>query len=676
MLRTISTYILYLLFFIVISSCASQKKILQNAQNAFENGEYFAALEFYERLLENEKSRAGQAQYHYIIAECYRLTNNPRRAEVFYRRVINTRRSREKMLYFWYGHVLLQNGKISDALAAFETYKQQNPNDSRVNNAILSCSLAVVWKDNPTRYDVELIRAINSRDHDFAPAYASGDFSTIYFTSSRPRANENPKVNPITGTNYTDIYEIRNDRRGRWTDAILISDTVLQSSFDIGTPAFNASRTEIYFTRCDQEFAKNFGCGIFHAQLRAGGWSDLKRLEIVPDSISIGHPSLSADGLTLYFAARMEGGYGGSDIWKVTRESSTSSWGRPENLGSEINTPGDELFPYIREDGTLFFSSDYHPGMGGLDIFRAVKNNVGEWIISNMQYPINSHQDDFGIVFQGSKEIGLFSSNRLRGQDNIFSFELPELQILAQGKMIDASTNRPLAEGEVTLIGSDGTIQTTQTRIDGSYQFRLQQYTDYIIVGSYEGFLRNKVQLTTNNVSDNITFERNLELITINKPIEIPNIFYESGQWTLNDDSKKALAVLLKLLEDNPNITIELGAHTDMIGDEQANMILSRRRAQAIVDYLKEHNYDPQRFVAKGYGESQPVVITEETAKLDTAFVVGISLTPEFIRTLPAETQELANQINRRTEIRILSTNYIPRPEYFFRNRNSMSASR
>ncbi len=664
----------FILAFALVS-CASQKKILRKAEASFENGEYFAALSFYERLLESEDSRSGKAELYYSVAECYRHLNNSRRAETFYRRAQSSR-SREKMLQYWYGQALLQNGKISDAIAAFELFKQQNPRDPRADNALESCSLAVAWKDNPTRYKVELIKAFGSREHDFAPAYASGDFTTIFFTSSRPRDEKSVDVNPVSGMNYTDLYEIRNDRRGRWTEPLLVTDTIFQSNFDDGTPAFNAAKTEIFFTRCLQEDGKNLGCQIYSARLKAGGWSDLTKLKIVPDSVSVGHPSISADGLTLYFAARMKEGFGGADIWKVERTSESAEWGNPINLGDVINTPGDELFPFIREDGTLFFSSDYHPGMGGLDIFRAVKDNLGVWKIYNMQSPVNSNQDDYAITFQGSREAGLFSSNRRggRGIDNIYSFELPELEIYVEGKILDASTKRPIAEAEITLIGSDGTLQNTKSKLDGSYTFRLSQYTDYIVVGSYQGYLKNKVQITTNNISDNKTFEENVELLTMSKPIEIPNILYESGQWTLNDESKRALELLTKLLEDNPNITIELGAHTDMIGDDAANMLLSKRRAQAIVAYLEERSYDPERFVAKGYGESIPVVVTDEIARLDTAFVVGQSLTSEFIKNLPKETQEIANQINRRTEIKILSTDYIPRPEFFLKLKQKFSS--
>ncbi|MFO7868782.1 MAG: OmpA family protein [Bacteroidales bacterium] len=650
--------------------------MVQKAETAYEKGEYYTALSLYEQIVDAEKSRMAKYQYYYSIAECYRNLNNSRRAESYYRRA--SRRSKEESLQLKYGHMLLQNGKVSDALAAFQEYKENHSTDPEVENAIKSCSLAVEWVDNPTRYIVDDVREMSEfRDNDFSPAYASGDFSTIYFTSSRSREDDKEEINPVSGMNYTDIYEIRKDRRGRWTDPVIIEDTTVLSDFDDGTPAFNAAKTEMYFTRCTQEADKKVGCQIYKTELQGGGWNNLTRLDFVSDSVSVGHPSISADGLTLYFAAQMSGGVGGIDIWKVTRESETSSWSRPVNLGHNINSPGDEMFPSIREDGVLFFSSNFHPGMGGLDIFRAVKNDVGQWEIYNMKYPVNSHKDDFGIIFQGSTEKGLFSSNRkgARGNDNIYSFELPELKIKVVGQLLDSDTQKPIEEGDVTLVGSDGSVQTIKSRVDGEYSFDLEQYVDYIVVGSVEGYLKNKVQVSTVNVSDNTTFEKDVELMTMSKPIEIPNIFYESGEWRLNDESKEALRMLSKLLSDNPNITIEIGAHTDMIGDEEANMELSRKRAQAIIDYLEEHDYDPDRFEARGYGESKPMTITQKIAQKDTAFVEGQVLTQEFIKTLPPETQKIANQINRRTEIQILSTNYIPNLEYFLRHKNTVSTS-
>lgn len=664
-------FFVVILILTLIYSCSSQKKLVRKAEESFNNSEYVKALEYYEKLLETEESKSNQAVYQHAVAECYRYLNDSRKAETAYRKAIKLK-TREKEAMYWYGYCLLKNEKYKDALEAFQAYKKMQPKDPRVIAAIESCNLSTTWAEKPTRYSVENIKQINSKESDFSPIYTSSDFTSIYFTSARVQENVKQNISLVSGMNFTDIFEARYDRKGNWNAATKLQDTTINTDFDDGALSITQDGITLYFTLCKQEIGKNLGCQIYSSSLKGGSWSAGQSIEVVPDSISIGHPSISSDGLELYFASRMKGSLGGSDIWKVQRMSESNPWGNPINLGPSINTTGDEMYPFIRNDGVLYFASDAHPGMGGLDIFRATKDDKNTWTITNMQAPINSAQDDFGIVFQGNKEAGLFTSNRKggRGEDDIYSFELPELQIFIKGKLIDASNKRVISEGDLTLIGSDGSLQTSQSKKDGTYSFKLNQYTDYIVIGSYQGYLKKKIKISTNNVFDNTTFEKDLELITMSKPVEIPNIFYDFGKWTLNESSKQALEELGRLLEDNPNITIELGAHTDMVGDSIANLNLSKKRAQSVVDYLTQQGYDADRLVAKGFGESKPVTVNEEIAKLDPAFTVGTVLSQDFIIKLPKDIQEKANQVNRRTELKILSTNYIPKPEFFERKKN------
>lgn len=666
-------YCIVILFVFLCVACTSHKKMVKKAELAYENGEYLKAVELYEQLAAEEESRYIKTSYQFIIAECYRRLNESKKAEVAYKKLAKQRSTRDKTIKYWYGYYLLKAEKYEEAEKAFKTFKKTSPRDHRGANGIASCSLAVAYKEKPTRYVVENVKALNSKFNDFCPMYTDNTYDAIYFTSSRVEEGVKSQINQVSGMNYTNIYEARYDRKGKWKEPEKINDSTVNCEFDDGNVSISSDGFTMYFTRCLQETGKKLGCQIYTNTYRNGSWHSTELVEIVPDSISIGQPAISPDGLTLYFASRMKGGYGGSDIWKVERASVNGIWGRPVNLGTAINTEGDEMFPYVRQDGALYFSSDGLPGMGGLDIFRAVKGDDGKWQVVNMQYPINSSQDDFGITFQGNKEIGLFTSNRkgTRGLEDIYSFELPELQLAVEGTMIDVSVNKPIAEGDVILIGSDGSLQNAKTKPDGTYTFKLEQYTDYIIIGSYEGFLKQKVKVSTANIGDDTTFHQNLDLITMSGPVEVPNIYYDLGKWTLNEASKSALEQLGKLLDDNPNITIELGAHTDMVGDANANLHLSKRRAQAVVDYLAQKGYDVDRLVAQGYGESKPVVVTEEIAKQDSAFVVGTVLSQEYVETLPKETRDKANQINRRTELRILSTDYIPKPEYFMRQKKS-----
>lgn len=660
---------------LIFSSCASQKKLQKKAETAYNNGEYYKAVELYGQLAENEESKYIRTGYQIIIADCYRNLNDSKKAEVAYKKLVKLRTTKDKYAKYWYAYYLLKSEKYEEAKKIFNTYKKSHPKDPRAINGIESCSLAVAYKEAPTRHIVENVKALNSKANDFCPAYTDNTYDVVYYTSSRVEEGIKPQMNLVSGMNYTNIYEARFDRKGKWKTPEKITDSTVNCEYDDGCLSISPDGFTMYFTRCIQEQGKKIGCQIYTNTYRNASWNSTEKVVIVPDSISVGQPAISADGNTLYFASRMKGGKGGSDIWKVERPDENSPWGRPINLGDEINTPGDEMFPYVRQDGTLYFSSDCHPGMGGLDIFRASKGDDGKWNVYNMQYPINSSQDDFGIVFQGNTEKGLFTSNRkgTRGLEDIYSFELPELKLAVEGSMIDVSTNKAIVDGDVTLIGSDGSLVTAKTKADGTYSFKLEQYTDYIVIGSFDGFLKQKIKLSTANISDDTTFKQNLDLITMSKPVEIPNIYYDLGKWTLNESSKDALEQLGKMLDDNPNITIELGAHTDMVGDANANMTLSKRRAQAVVDYLTQKGYDVDRLVAKGYGETKPVVVNETIAAKDSAFSIGMELSQENIEKMPKATQELANQINRRTELRILSTDYIPKPEYFVQQKRKLT---
>lgn len=661
-----------LLSVLLICGCGTQSKLAKKADEAYENGEYFKAIDLYEKAIEKTKSKEKIAERTFLLAECYRLVNNSRKAESTYRKAGRKKYS-DPITLFWEADQARENGDFSDARIVYEEYLAKRPGDERALLGFDACSLATVWMENPTRYVVDNLKDINSREDDFCPAIASVDGNTIYFSSTRENETTK-KISDITGKVFSDVFEARLDRQGNWSDPVPMQDTSINSPFDDGAVSMTADKGGMYFTSCKKEPAKVLGCQIFRIEQKGGEWAGLKSVPVVADTVSVGHPSISADGLTLYFASRMQGGMGGSDIWYVERNSSTAIWGTPINAGPSINTPGDEMYPFIRDDGNLYFSSDYWLGMGGLDIFRAIKDDAGFWNVNNMQYPINSEKDDFGIVFDGSKEKGYFSSARKgKGGDDIYSFLLPDLEFYVEGKIEDKASDEPIANASIKLYGSDGSLKETTSRPDGTYKIALQQYTDYIVLCAADQYLKKKVRVSTRNLTDNQTFVENIALVSTQKPVEIPNVFYDFGEFHLNDESKKALDELILLLEDNPNITIELGSHTDMIGDSAKNMKLSLKRAESVINYINEKGYDPDRLHAKGYGENLPVVLTEKLALLDTAFVAGRVLNEEFISSLKTEeAKEKANQINRRTELRILSTNYIPKPEYFikYRQRN------
>lgn len=408
------------------------------------------------------------------------------------------------------------------------------------------------------------------------------------------------------------------------------------------------------------------GCQIYVARRAAGDdWLNVDYIPIAHDSISIAHPTLSKDGLTLYFVSDMSGGFGGNDIYMTTRKSKTATkWEAPVNMGMDINTRGNEVFPFIRENGILYFASDYHPGMGGLDIFKATKNDNDRWVVENMRYPINSPADDFAIVYKGNNEEGLFSSSRKaegsRGKDDIYSFVLPPMEFILEGKIVDDISEKTVPNTRIKIMGSDGTDLDIVTKEDGSFRYKLNPHTDYVYLVKKENYLNNREKVSTAEMADSKTFTHTVRMSSITSPVEVENVLYDFGKWDLRDESKKELDHLVGILNMNPNITIELGSHTDMVGDSLSNMILSQRRAQSVVDYLLMKGIAKERLVAKGYGESVPKIINAKQART-YSFKEGDILNEEYIKQLANdELKEKANQINRRTEFKVLTTNYIP----------------
>jgi len=669
--KQVIKYCYFPILFLGIIACSSQAKLEKKGDEALQRGEYFTASDFYEKAIEKTKNEAKLSERLFKAAECYRIMNLPKKAAKYYQKSIR-KKNKNPQLYYSLAEQKMKLGLHDEALPFFQQYKSLVKDDKHVDTNILSCTVAKEWLANPNRYNVLPLKAVNTKENEFGPAYANEDFSLVYFTSSRESENSK-KVNPASGMIFTDIYSIKQDRTGKWNEVKAIEDSTINSPFDDGLPSFSKDKNTMYFTSCKKEQGKNLGCKILETQSRGGERIKTTKLRLAVDSVSVGHPSISADGLKLYFAACLPGGFGANDIWYCERNTPSDAWSKPKNMGPSINTSGEEVFPYIREDGNLYFSSNARVGMGGLDIYRAILNDDGFWIVEDMKSPINSSADDFGIVFQGKKELGLLSSSREggKGGDDIYSFELPELEFWVQGLLVEKNSKKPVKESVVTLYGSDGSVNEIKGHADGTFKFKLKQYTDYLILASASNFLKKKIKISTNNLTENKTFDEKIELISMSEPVPIPNVFYDFGKWELNETSKKALTELMRLLEDNPNVTIELGSHTDMVGDSIKNMDLSIKRAKSIITYLNEKGYDQDRLIAKGYGESKPVIVDEYLSKEYPDFKTGDTLNERYILALPSkDVQARANQINRRTELRIMSSNYIPKPEYFIQLRN------
>ena len=647
-----------ILIFVTSQEVAAQKRKSDRAFASFASGEYYDAIDMFKDAYSKTKKgdKNSRNELVFMIAECYRLTNDPKNAETWYKLAVKSSVSKPEA-QFWFAESLKKNGKYPVAIDEFKKYKQVAPSDARAEQQIRSCELAEDWLRNPEAYKVEELKDLNSKEADFSPAYGRDDFGLIYFTSSRDGVT-GKKTHGATGQNFTDIFESRVDKKSKWSTPVPVEG--INSEFEDGTPSFSSDYKELYFTRCEVGKREKKGCIIMLSKKTGDKWNSPRNIGILPDSLIAAHPSLSKDGLTLYFVSDLAGGYGKKDIWKVTRLRTGDAWSKPVNLGPDINTPGDELFPYIREDGTLYFSSDGLIGMGGLDIFKAKPQPDGSWAVQNLKPPINSFADDFGIAFEDGLEKGIFSSTRKgKGNDELYSFELPPLRFNVTGLVKDEKTGTAIPGSLVQLIASDGSNLQAETGSGGDFKFALKANVDYIFLASKKGYLNGKEKETTKGQDKSRDFMVSILLTPVDRPIDLPNILYDFDKWDLRPESMVSLDKLIETLIDNPTVTIEIMSHTDTRNTEEYNMVLSQKRAQSVVNYLVSKGIDIERLTAKGYGKSSTKVVDEAIATQNPFLKAGTQLTEQFVNGLPNDEQrEIAHQINRRTEFKVVRTDY------------------
>lgn len=640
----------------------SQKdpKELLKADEAYLYGEYDAAIEDYKLAYAKIEDKVKKAEIIFKTAMCYKYLSKSKEAELWFKKAISVKYP-NPITVLYYADAMKMNGKYDEAVIEYQKYKKLVPNDPRGDNGVKSCELTAKWINEPTRYKVNNKAFFNSPQSDYSPSFAKKDNSILYFSSGREGSSGNKK-HKVTGEAPEDIYYTQMDRKGSWSTPQPLEGLEVNTEASEGTPSLNEKCNSLYFTRCAEVKGAVMGCKVITATKKGVNWGDCQEVVLANDSVTVKHPSVSMDDLTLYFVADMPGGQGGYDIWMVKRDKKTQPWSSPINLGSAINTSGNEIFPYAHPDGSLYFASDYHIGMGGFDIFKAEKDKKGKWVIKNLKYPINSSFDDFGIVFDNPYERGFFTSNRPggKGKDDIYEFSLPPLEFILKGKVRDEKTDEVIVGAGVKLIGSDGSMVERKTEIDGSFLFNLKPNTDYVVETSHEKYLNGKSKESTKGIEEDKTFDRDIYMAPIEKPIELPNIMYDLGSWDLRPESMVSLDKLVETLNDNPNIVIELRSHTDFRGVDQDNLVLSQKRAQSVVDFLIEKGIDPARLVAKGYGESMPKTVDKKIGLQYTFLKEGDLLNEAFIRKLASVEQEFAHQLNRRTEFQVISTTFVP----------------
>ena len=654
-----SIFLSLFLFFFCPLLLFPQKKKLDRAERAFQAGEYYIAVDLYKNAYTAVKDADLKSEITCRIADGYRLTNQNEQAELWYKKAIR-RGYTNPLAILYLADALKSNQKYEEAMTEYRRFKQAVPDDPRGDEGIYSCDKALEWLDAPVGYVVEEMRSFNSRESDFSPVLANDEGTEVYFTSSRKEAQGN-KTHGVTGESYTDIFWSSLDRKGKWSVPVPVEGAV-NSEYDEGVITFDRAYNTMYFTRCLVTKRKKMGCQIYYSVKEREEWGSPKAIPVGDDSLVVAHPALSPDELTLYFTSDMDGGFGGKDLWKITRSDASGEWGQPVNMGESINTPGDEVFPYVRSDGTLYFSSDGHIGMGGLDVFKATQDERGAWTVENLRAPINSFADDFGISFIPGEDRGFFSSSRKgRGNDDIYSFLFPPLRFNIIGTVRDEKTEEVLPGATVRLVGSDGLTMETETAADGTFRFTLNPATDYVFLASREGYLNGKGRETTKGQEQSRDFRMTILLSSIAKPIELShsNVFYDFARWDLRPEAMVSLDRLVETLNDNPNIIIEIMSHTDSRDTEEFNLELSQKRAQSVVDYLIEKGIASERLRARGYGESAPKMVTRKIHEEYPFLPEGTVLNESFIESLAdIEQRETAHQMNRRTEFQVLSTGY------------------
>ncbi len=638
-------------------SCTVSKRY-RSAMTSFEIGEYTKSIASFRKVYVQTKDRQKKAEIQFKIAEAYYKIGQYRSAEGYYKSAL-IRNAGGAIIWLHYAEVLRANEKYDEAIKNYKAYLDSVPKDEMALNGIESSLKTKEWLKTPTRYKIDNLKEINSISNDFAAAYAGVHDNEIFFTSSRKGAT-GKKKSAITGEYNADIFRSSyNLQRNRWDKPQLVDEQKIIDTFDEeGAASFNTAGNKMYFTRCPYAKTEERGAEIFSATQLSGLWGDPLKEKIGTDSLMAAHPSVSADGNTLYFVSDRMGGYGGKDIW-FTMKKKGESWDKPVNAGPEINTSGDEMFPYIRENGTLYFASNAHIGMGGLDLFMALKGEDGKWIVDNMKSPINSTGDDFAISFYQGEERGLFSSNREGSRkDDIYSFSLPPKTYEIEGSIFNKENGSRINDATVKLIGTDGTM-LKMTAENGKFNFKLKPEVEYIVAAYRKGFLNTKTVASTVGIDEGKQFQVRLELTPADLPISVDNIYYEFSKWDLLPESVAALDSLTELLVLNPTTVIELMAHSDCRGDDATNSEISQKRAQSVVTYLIAKGIQAGRLVAKGYGETSPKTVTKRLAKEYPFLKQGRELTCTFIESLADEKErEICHQINRRTEFRVLSSDY------------------
>ena len=707
---------------LLLISCGADQA-MKKGDKFYAVGEYFDAATQYRKAYTHtpSKQRVLKGQRAMKVADCYRRIHFTTKAITAYQNALRYKQD-DSLTHLYLGQLHMRNGSYKEAAKHFQmaidslsmvyhnSKESGNTGDSEqrsdkenaqfLNSIDNYISLAKAglkaaqqapdWKKEGSDYTIKRMDLFNSRRAEYSPMLSGDEDEQLYFTSTRNQA-QGDEYSGITGAKNADIFLSQKDDKGKWSKPQTI-DSELNSTMDEGACCFSPDGKSMYLTICKTDPNYPRYATIAVSNRSDASWSKPTELTLSKDTLSsFAHPAVSPDGQWLYFVSDMPGGLGGFDIWRCQIHG--NEVGSIENLGEPVNTPGDEMFPTFRPNGDLYFSSDGHPGLGGLDIFIAKSKDKdlftttettkttlsasgggalasGEekklsklselsYKIEHPGFPLNSQGDDFGMTFEGKRNQGYFCSNRgdTRGYDHIYSFFNPEIVQTVKGWVYEQD-GYELPAAQVYMVGNDGTNLKLSVRGDGSFTQEIKPNVDYVLLATCKGFLNHQEQLRVDPVTKSEEYVLQFPLANISAPVLIENIFYDFDKATLRPESTTALDELVRLLNENPNITIELSAHTDYKGSDEYNEGLSQRRAESVVNYLIEHGIPSDRLTPRGYGEGKPKTIKRKVAERYPFLKEGDVLTEEYINKLPEEQQEQCNQLNRRTEFIVLRTTY------------------
>jgi peptidoglycan-associated lipoprotein len=651
-----------------IGSVNAQKNFANDADNAFLNESYFSAIDYYKKADVKAKP-AEKARINFKIGESYRFMVDPAQAETYYSKAIKLHYDAvDPIVFLHMASVKKQQGEYKEAKTYYEQYLAKKPGDKVAEDGLGSCKKAIVWLSEPTKHIVQNEIQLNTESYDYSSTWGDKKHNVIIFSSSRP-GSTGDAMDERTGESFMDLWTTTRDNKGKWDEPKILPEQI-NTEDNEGGAVLTKKGDKIFFTRCPREKKENIGCDIFFSEVQGSNWKPAEMIILKPegaDSLSCGHPAIDKSEKFMIFASDLLGGQGGKDLWLTEYDKRESKWMTPVNLGATINTAGDEMFPYLTEEGNLYFSSTGHVGMGGLDIFRAEKTAEMKWEnIENLRYPINSAEHDYGIIFEkGSNDNrGYFTSSRAegKGKDDLYSFNLPEVKFELEVYVKDKATQAPIPGVQITLVGSDGTQVVKTTDEEGKFFFIengsgrfIAKDISYSLETTKNDFLVAKSKFSTVGEANSKKYIEEVFMQPASKDvvIDFPEVqyAYDKSDLLVDDriNSRDSLDYLYSTLMENPTIKIELQAHTDCRGSDSYNMKLSQRRAEACVTYLVSKGIPADRMVAKGYGEVQPRAVGLECKTIEDMAT--------------KQEQEVAHQKNRRTQFRVLSFTYKPAGE-------------